>query len=143
VPQKIKSFRENKKKSVFKYTFLKNREFYEMVARNTRVRSNVLNICCHVESILLTDRKETLKKKYIIIFSKTYETSEIAVLIKCHCDFLSCDVRVVYSAMREGSLLSGCTVFILCGVCQAVPWLRQLVAKLSLRSPDLISVLFV
>ena len=128
---------------MLKYIFLKNREVYEMIARNSRVRSDDLNTWCHVETILLPYRKENLKKKCIIIFSKTYETSEIAVLIKCHYNFLSCDVRVVCSAMRKGSLLSGCTVFITCGVCQAVSWLRQLVANLSQRSPHLITVLFV
>jgi len=114
-----------------------------MIARHTRVRSNDLNSWCHVETILLPDKKENLKKKYIIVFSKTYETSEMVVLIKCHYDFLSCDVRVVYSAMKEGNLLSGCTVFIVSGVCQAVPWLRQLVANLSRPRPNLILVLFV
>jgi len=117
-----------------------------MITRNTRVRSSDLNTRCHVETILLPDRKENLEKKYIFIFSKTYETSEMAVLINCLHDFLNCDVRVVYSAMKEGSLLSGCTVrtvFVVSGLCLAVPWLRQLVAKLSRSSPNLISVLFV
>jgi hypothetical protein len=128
---------------VLKYIFPKNREVYEIIARRTSVRSNDLNAWCHVETILLPDKKENLKKKYIIVFSKTHETSEMAVLIKCHYDFLSCDVRVVYSAMKEGNLLSGCTVFIVSGVCQAVPLLRQLVANLSRPRPNLISVLFV
>jgi hypothetical protein len=74
------------------------------VISESKVIINDLNTWCHVEAILLSESRENLKN-YIIICSRTYEASEITVITKCHCNLISCDVRVVYSVMVEGSLL--------------------------------------
>jgi hypothetical protein len=48
---------------VLKYIFLKDREVYEMIARNAKVRSNDLNTWYHVEKISLPDKKKVKVKQ--------------------------------------------------------------------------------